>query len=262
MGIVNATPDSFFEGSRVQSMGQALDRIGQMLEEGASIIDLGGVSTRPAAMQVPENEEIKRVLPLLERAVLQYPQAFFSIDTYRSAVARIAVEAGARLVNDVSAGRMDAGLYHTMAGLNVPYVLMHMKGNPQNMQDNPAYESVVLEILDFFISEVEKLRSLGIKDIILDPGFGFGKKLGHNYELLTKLHVFSILGLPVLAGLSRKSMIYNLLGKTPEQSLPGTMAANMVALQQGAKILRVHDVGAAVDLIKVFLKVRDEEGRR
>jgi dihydropteroate synthase len=251
MGILNVTPDSFFEGSRVQGNG-LLATAERMLEEGADILDIGGMSSRPGAELITEEEELGRILPAIEALHSHFPQAILSVDTIRASVARQAVEAGASMVNDISAGRLDEAMYETVAALRVPYVLMHMQGTPRNMQQNPHYEDVVIEILDFFIREMGKLRELGIHDIILDPGFGFGKTLAHNYELLKGMQVFQILEAPVLAGLSRKSMITRLLGVNPSEALNGTTALHMAALQNGAKILRVHDVKEAVEVVKIF----------
>ncbi len=259
MGILNVTPDSFFDGGRYVEMGSIRDRAGRMLEEGADMIDIGGMSTRPGAKPVSEKEELDRVLPAIRAILDAWPDAFLSIDTVRSAVAREAVGAGVRLVNDISAGTFDASMYETVAQLKVPYILMHMQGSPEKMQDKPAYRDVVLDILDFFIREVDRLRQAGVTDILLDPGFGFGKSLAHNYALLANLHVFSMLDLPILAGVSRKSMIYKLLGKSPEDALAGTCALHMVALQQGASLLRVHDVAEAVDVLRCWREIEVAE---
>lgn len=249
MGILNVTPDSFYDGGRYRTAEQALDQAGRMLTEGACIIDIGGMSTRPGADLLSPEEEKRRVLPAIEQVLKAYPEALLSIDTIHAGVARAAVDAGACIVNDISAGRLDPAMYETVAELGVPYILMHMQGDPQTMHLHPAYEDVVGEVLDFFIRQLARLRSLGIKDIVLDPGFGFGKTLRHNYQLLKHLHVFQVLDLPVLAGISRKSMVYRPLGTTPEQALNGTTALHMVALQQGARILRVHDVREAREVI-------------
>lgn len=256
MGILNLTPDSFFDGGLYQNEKQLLNRVEKMLTEGAKIIDIGGMSSRPGAEIIEETEELKRVIEPITQIIKKFPQTIISIDTIRSGVAKAAIEAGASIVNDISAGRLDPALYTTVAKLGVPYILMHMKGQPKNMQEQAAYTSVNVEVLDFFIEEVGKLRKLGIKDIILDPGFGFGKSINHNYELLQKLHTFQILDLPVLAGISRKSMIYKLLEITPAEALNGTTALHMVALQQGAKILRVHDVKEAVETVKLYLQLK------
>jgi dihydropteroate synthase len=252
MGILNLTPDSFYDGGRYLEQDAMLGRAEQMLAEGAAILDLGGMSTRPGAMPVGEEEELRRVVPAIEAIGRRFPEAVLSVDTVRARVAREAVAAGAAMVNDISAGRMDEGLYKAVAELGVPYVLMHMQGTPQDMQQQPSYENVVLEVLDFLIAEAGKLRGLGVKDIIIDPGFGFGKTTAQNYQLLKDLHVFQIMDYPVLAGLSRKSMINKVLGIGAVDALHGTIALNMVALQQGARILRVHDVRAALETIKLW----------
>lgn len=253
MGILNATPDSFYDGGLYQSEEAVVQRAGEMLRQGATILDIGGASTRPGAKEVPEQEEMKRVVPLITAILKQYPQALLSVDTWRTRVAKAAVDAGASLVNDISAGRLDSDMYKTVAGLDVPYVLMHMQGTPGTMQKHPEYDDVVTEVLDFFIQETTKLHALGIKDIVLDPGFGFGKTVAHNYLLLNNMHVFSqVLGMPVLAGISRKSMICRVLNVAPSDALNGTTALHMLALQQGAKILRVHDVREAIETIRLW----------
>jgi dihydropteroate synthase len=252
MGILNLTPDSFFEGSRVQNGGDLLQRADRMLQEGADMLDIGGMSSRPGSEVISEEEELRRVLPAVEALHRHFPQAILSVDTVRASVARLAVETGASMVNDISAGRLDEAMYETVAALRVPYVLMHMQGTPQTMQQDPHYDDVVVEILDFFIREMGKLRALGVHDIVLDPGFGFGKTLAHNYELLRGMQAFQILEAPVLAGLSRKSMITRLLGVSPGEALNGTTALHMAALQNGAKILRVHDVKEAVEVVKIY----------
>jgi dihydropteroate synthase len=256
MGILNITPDSFYAGSRVPTAPKILKQAEKMFQEGASILDIGGVSTRPGAEHVSEKIEKKRVLSAINLILKEFPNAILSIDTFRSSVAREAIDAGAALVNDISASKMDADLYPTVAQLNVPYVLMHMRGTPQTMQKNTEYTDVVLEVLDFFIAEVAKLRSLGVKDIILDPGFGFGKSIEQNYQLLNNMHVFQQLNLPILAGISRKSMIFKYLNIQSSEALCATSALNMVALQQGAKILRVHDVKEAMQVIALFDMIR------
>jgi dihydropteroate synthase len=258
MGILNVTPDSFFDGGRLGAPGDVLRRAEAMLNEGAAILDVGGASTRPGAAAVEEAEELRRVLPAIEALREEFPAAILSVDTWRAGVARAALDAGASLINDVSAGRLDSDLYPAVAAANaalpggVPYILMHMQGTPGTMQQNPVYGDVVQEVLDFFIAEVGRLRALGVRDIVLDPGFGFGKTVEHNFSLLKNLHVFQILGLPVLAGLSRKSMICKVLKVNPDKALNGTTALHMVALQQGARILRVHDVREAVEVIRLW----------
>lgn len=252
MGILNVTPDSFYDGGRYQGRDRVLRQTEKMLREGAAVIDVGGMSSRPGAAGVPEEEELRRVVPAIAVIGENFPEALISVDTVRPAVARQAVAAGAHLINDISAGALAEHMYETVAALDVPYCLMHMQGTPGTMQRSPHYEDVVQEVLDFFIREVGKLRELGVVDIVIDPGFGFGKTLEHNYRLLKNMHVFRILDLPVLAGLSRKSMIYRLLETTPEEALNGTTALHMVALQQGAAILRVHDVREAVEAVRLW----------
>ncbi len=252
MGILNVTPDSFFDGGRYTRQDALLRQAEQMLKEGAAILDIGGMSSRPGAEIISVEEELQRVLPAIKALHEAFPEAILSIDTIRGRVAEEAVGAGAAIVNDISAGAFDESMYPTVARLQVPYILMHMKGSPKTMQDNPDYEDVVQTVLDFFIAEAGKLRALDVHDIVLDPGFGFGKTVTHNYQLLKQMHLFKILDLPLLAGLSRKSMINKVLKTKPEHALNGTTALNMVALQQGAKILRVHDVSPAKEAIQLW----------
>jgi dihydropteroate synthase len=252
MGVLNVTPDSFYDGGRYQGRDQVLRQTEKMLREGAALVDVGGMSSRPGAAEVPAAEELRRVVPAIAAIGEAFPEALISVDTVRPEVAREAVAAGAHLINDISAGALAEEMYATVAALGVPYCLMHMQGTPGTMQRSPHYEDVVQEVLDFFIREVGKLRGLGVVDIVIDPGFGFGKTLEHNYRLLKNMHVFRMLDLPVLAGLSRKSMIYRLLETTPEEALNGTTALHMVALQQGAAILRVHDVREAVEAVRLW----------
>ncbi len=259
MGIINLTPDSFYAGSRKQDVSSALRSAEQMVQEGASILDLGGMSSRPGAAVISVEEELQRVIGPIEGIKKEFPNSIISIDTVHSEVAKKAVAAGAGIVNDISAGSIDPKMYETVAALRVPYILMHMQGTPKTMQHAPNYEDVVQEVLDFLIAEIHQLRSLGLHDIVVDPGFGFGKTLEQNYELLAGLHVFQILEVPILAGVSRKSMIYKLLETSSEEALNGTVAANVVALQQGARLLRVHDVRAANDAIKIWRAVEEHK---
>lgn len=252
MGIINLTPDSFFADSRHKITDELLLSCEKMLTQGADILDLGGVSTRPGAENVTVDDELKRVLPAIEAIAKRFPEAILSIDTYWAYVAERAVQAGASIINDVSAGKLDEAMYETVAKLNVPYILMHMQGTPATMQQNPQYGNVVLDVLDYLVCEVAQLRALGVKDIILDPGFGFGKTVEHNFQLLQGMDALKVTGLPVLAGLSRKSMICRTLGVKPDEALNGTTALNMIALTKGAKILRVHDVKEAVECVKLF----------
>lgn len=255
MGILNVTPDSFYDGGRYNDLNTILKQAEKMLEEGARIIDVGGMSSRPGALEVSVDEEFKRVVPVIKAIRERFPEAFISIDTVWAKVAQEAVGAGADIVNDISAGGMDKGLIPMVGTLDVPYILMHIQGTPQTMQDEPHYEDVVPDILDFFIQKIAELRQNGIHDIVLDPGFGFGKTIEHNYTLLKKMAVFQITDLPLLAGISRKSMIYKLLNTTPDKALNGTTALNMIALQNGANILRVHDVREAVEVIDLWKKL-------
>jgi dihydropteroate synthase len=264
MGILNLTPDSFFDGGRYASAGAALKQVEKMISEGAAILDVGGASSRPGAAEVSEKEELERVIPVIEVIKSHFSEAVISVDTWRASVAKAAVEAGASLVNDISGGQFDEKMFETIAspppgglGGAAPYVLVHIQGSPATMQQNPRYDDVVTEVLDFFIQKIEKLRALGVKDIVLDPGFGFGKTVEHNYQLLKNLHVFrAVTGLPVLAGISRKSMICKVLKVNPEHALNGTTALHMVALQQGASVLRAHDVREAVEVIRLWEQLR------
>jgi len=255
MGVLNLTPDSFFDGGQFNSEKAILTQVERMLTEGASIIDIGGMSSRPGANIVSVDQELKRVMPTLKLLVKQFPEAIISIDTIHSQIARQTVEAGASIVNDISGGNIDAEMIPTIGDLGVPYILMHMKGRPVDMQDGVAYDDVVQEVLNYFVEKIGALRSVGVKDIILDPGFGFGKTQAHNYELLKNISVFKILELPLLIGLSRKSMIYKLLDSSPAEALNGTTALHMVALQQGARILRVHDVREAWEVVQLWKAV-------
>jgi len=252
MGIINITPDSFYAGSRQQDIAEIVKQSGAMLDAGAAIIDFGGQSTRPGAEKLSVDEELRRVIEPIRAVSRQFPTAFISIDTYYAEVARQAVDAGAGIVNDISAGSMDPDMISTVASLKVPYILMHMKGEPQSMQQKPEYENVTQEVLDFFIKKTDQLRQAGIHDIIVDPGFGFGKTIAHNFELLRNLRVFSMLGNPLLLGISRKSSVYKTLGVTAEQALNGSTVLNTIGLLNGANILRVHDVKEAREAVILF----------
>ena len=251
MGIINTTPDSFFSSSRKQQTDAVLAQAEKMLQDGAGMLDIGGQSTRPGSERVPEDVELQRVLPAIEAIAKHFPQAFISVDTYFSEVARYAVESGACLVNDISAGSIDEALLPTVASLKVPYVLMHMKGTLENMQVNPTYEDITTEVFDFFSFRMQQLQQLGMHDIILDPGFGFGKTATHNFQLLKNLSFLTQLQRPLLIGLSRKGTIYKTLNITPEEALNGTTVLNTIGLLNGAHILRVHDVKEAVEAIKL-----------
>lgn len=253
MGILNVTPDSFYAQSRQQTEEGILSRVHQILEEGGNIIDIGAYSSRPNADHISTEEETKRLRHALSLIIREYPQAALSVDTFRADIARMCVEEyGVAIINDISAGNMDAQMFSTIARLGVPYILMHMQGTPQNMQQHPHYEHIVQEVLYYFSEKVQQLRDLGAKDLILDPGFGFGKTLEHNYELLNQLEEFQIFNLPLLVGVSRKSMIYKLLGGGPEDALNGTTAIHAISLQKGANILRVHDVKAATEVVRIM----------
>ena len=257
MGILNVTPDSFYAGSRGVAERDIIDRLRQMTDEGASIIDIGAYSSRPDADDVSTEEEMARLRHALNLVRQHQPDAVVSVDTFRADVARMCVEEyGVAMVNDISAGEMDDEMFPTIARLGVPYIAMHMKGTPQTMQINPQYEHFLKEIFYFFSEKVQKLRDLGVKDIIIDPGFGFGKTMEHNYQLMNHLEEFKLFGLPLLIGISRKSMIYKLLGTTPEEALNGTTVLNTIALQKGTHILRVHDVKAAVEAVKIVEKMK------
>lgn len=251
MGILNVTPDSFFDGGRYTQADAMLQQLDKMVAEGADIIDVGGMSTRPGAAVVPASEERKRVVPVVEQIVKRYPDIPVSVDTVWAEVAIAAVEAGAGMINDISAGSMDSSLFQTLTKLNVPYVLMHMQGSPQTMQQHPQYNNVVTEVLDFLHQKLSMLRQMGVKDVVVDPGFGFGKTVEHNYALLKNLQAFQMLEAPLLAGLSRKSMVNKVLGVKPEDALNGTTVLNTMALLNGAAILRVHDVKEAKEAVKL-----------
>jgi dihydropteroate synthase len=256
MGIINATPDSFYDGSRVPEPAQAIEKAREMIEQGVDILDVGAVSTRPGSQEISETEELERLSPVLEALREAFPDFPVSVDTWRASVARTVKERfEIQLINDISAGTLDPDMFPTMAQLGIPYIIMHMQGTPPNMQDDPAYENVVDEVLQFFAERVYKLRKLGVNDIVIDPGFGFGKTLEQNYMLLGQFDSFKILELPLMAGISRKSMIYKLLESEPDDALNGSTAAHMAVLLKGARLLRVHDVKAAVETVKIFQQI-------
>jgi len=252
MGILNLTPDSFYDGGRYLGKEAYLEQVERMIGEGLDILDIGGASTKPGALAVSAEEELKRIIGPLRRIRQEFPDLLISIDSYWAKVIEATAAEGIHLVNDISAGAMDPKLWSIVAKLGLPYVLMHMQGRPETMQDKPQYESVVLEVYDFFVERLGALRQLGVKDIILDLGYGFGKSLGQNYQLLAGGQAFRQLGLPILAGISRKSMLYKLLDSQPQEVLPATTAAHIFALEEGARILRVHDVEAARQAIGVW----------
>jgi dihydropteroate synthase len=251
MGILNTTPDSFYAGSRYAGTG-TIQQAEQMIREGATLLDIGGQSTRPGSARISQEEELARVIGAVKAIHQQFPEVFISIDTYYAKVAAEAVAAGASLINDISAGSLDPDMIATAGSLRVPYVLMHMQGRPETMQQSPVYENVTREVLDFFVQQVARCRQAGMHDIILDPGFGFGKTVAHNFELLKNLSVFKMLELPLLLGVSRKGTIYKTLGTTAAEALNGTTVLNTMGLMNGANILRVHDVREAVEAIKLY----------
>ena len=251
MGILNLTPDSFFDGGKFPDIRSQVSQVDKMIRDGAGIIDIGAVSTRPMAPDVREEEEMERVIPALKTLSREFPDCIFSVDTYRSNVARAAVGNGAGLINDVYGGRFEKGMIETIASLNVPYILMHMQGTPETMQDNPFYADVVAEVTGFFKHQISQCREKGVNQVIIDPGFGFGKTVGHNFTLLSRLGEFKTLGVPILAGLSRKSMINRVLQISPADALNGTTVLNTIALLKGAGILRVHDVKEAMEAIRL-----------
>ncbi len=257
MGILNVTPDSFYDGGKYNNGTVILSKVQQMLSEGADIIDIGAYSSRPGAQHITMEEEWERLAEVLELVRKDKPDALLSVDTFRAEIAKRAVrEFEVDIINDISAGEMDENMFATIAELNVPYIIMHMKGTPQNMQQNPVYKNdMVFEIIDFLADKKRQLSLMGVHDVIIDPGFGFGKTLEHNYTLMNRLNEMKLLELPMLVGISRKSMIYKLLGTTAEEALTGTTALNMMALERGANILRVHDVKEAKECIRIFSKV-------
>lgn len=260
MGILNVTPDSFYAGSRMQTEADIAARVEQIVKEGAGIIDIGAYSSRPNADPVSAQEEMERLRLGLEVIGRVCPDAVVSVDTFRADVARMSVEEyGVAIINDISAGEMDAEMFPTVARLNVPYIMMHMQGTPQNMQQCPHYDNLLKEVFEYFARKVQQLRDRGVKDIILDPGFGFGKTLEHNYELLAHLDDFRVFELPLLVGVSRKSMIYRLLDITPQEALNGTTVLNTLCLLKGADILRVHDVREAVEAVKMVEAMKQAE---
>ncbi len=251
MGILNLTPDSFFDGGKHLKPKDALHQAEKMLTEGASILDLGAYSSRPGAVHISEQEELDRLIPVVKALCRNFPKAILSVDTFRSKIARDAVEAGAHIINDISAGDDDPDMLETVGRLNVPYIMMHKQGTPQNMHINPTYTNVVLEVLQYFTRKIADARKAGITDVVIDPGFGFGKNLEHNYTLLSRLNDFRLFELPLLIGISRKSMLQKVTGTTSGMALNATTAAHTIALLQGARILRVHDVKEAVECINI-----------
>ncbi len=251
MGILNLTPDSFFDGGKYRNEPEILGQVEKMLEEGATFIDVGAYSSRPGAAPVSLEEERSRMIPVVQRIIREFPETILSIDTFRSQVALASLNEGAAIINDISAGLQDEDMFRVVSEHGAPYIMMHMRGTPQNMQQHTDYKDLMTELMAYFSERIAKAREYHINDIIIDPGFGFSKTLEQNYELLKKTDLLHILELPILIGISRKSMIYKILDKTPQEALNGTTALNMVALQKGAQILRVHDVAAAVECVKL-----------
>lgn len=259
MGILNITPDSFYDGGKYHSNTAIISQVRKMLLDGATFIDIGAYSSRPNAKHISVKEEISRIIPIVELLINEFPNILISIDTFRGEVAKVCLEKGACMINDISAGDLDKKMFQVIANYQVPYIIMHMLGNPQTMQSNINYEDIIMDIRYYFSDKIEQLTALKVNDVILDVGFGFGKTLNDNYNLLQNMDLFSIFELPILAGISRKSMLYNLLDSTSEKMLNATSIANFKALEKGASILRVHDVKEAVECVKIFEKLRDFE---
>jgi dihydropteroate synthase len=255
MGILNVTPNSFFDGGQYKTESVILSQVGKMLTDGATFIDVGAYSSKPSAEFVSEKEELNRIVPVVNLILEKFPETLISIDTFRSEVAKVCLENGAAIINDISAGNLDDKMLETIAEYNVPYIMMHMRGTPQTMQTMTNYENIVKEILFYFSERIAKARSYGINDLIVDPGFGFSKTVEQNYEVLRKLGLFEMLELPLLAGFSRKSMIYKALNSNAQEALNGTTVLNTIALTKGAKILRVHDVKEAMECVTLFNKL-------
>ena len=255
MGILNVTPNSFYDGGKFKSESDILNQVGKMLNDGATFIDIGAYSSKPNAEFVSEEEEISRIIPIINIILKHFPNTLISIDTFRSQVAELSIQNGASLINDISAGSLDEKMFEVIAKYNVPYIMMHMRGTPQTMQSLTNYENIVKEILFYFSEKVAKARSFGINDLIVDPGFGFAKNTDQNFEVLQKLELFQFLELPILVGFSRKSMIYKTLNTSSNEALNGTTVLNTISLNKGANILRVHDVKEAVECVTLFNKM-------
>jgi dihydropteroate synthase len=256
MGILNITPDSFYEGSRFENTTTLIHKAAEMILEGATILDIGGQSSRPGAESITAEEEWERIAPAIQSIRENFPGIFISVDTYYASVAQSAVEAGADMINDISAGKLDPEMIPAVARLNIPFIAMHMKGNPSNMQEQTVYKDLLREIMDYFTERIQYFHKAGIKDVIIDPGFGFAKTIEQNFKLLSNLEDLKILQMPILAGLSRKSMIYKTLGISPEESLNGSSALHTIALMKGVQIIRAHDVKEAVECIKLTQKLQ------
>jgi dihydropteroate synthase len=255
MGILNITPNSFYDGGKYSLENNAIAQVEKMLKEGATFIDIGAYSSKPNAEFVSEEEELNRIIPVVKTLIKEFPEALLSIDTFRSTVAQECINNGAALINDISAGSLDEKMMEVIASNNIPYIMMHLRGTPQTMQDQTNYEHIINEILTYFSDKVNKARSLGINDLIIDPGFGFAKTTDQNYEILSNLEQFKMLELPILAGVSRKSMIYKTLDTSPEEALNGTTVLNTIAITKGATIIRVHDVKEAMECVKLCGKL-------
>ncbi|MCL7753936.1 dihydropteroate synthase [Polaribacter sp. Z022] len=255
MGILNITPDSFFDGGKYKNESDILSQTEKMLQDGATFIDVGAYSSRPGATHISEEEELQRIVPVINLLVKNFPKIVISVDTFRSKIAKETINNGAAIVNDISGGKMDEKMFETVANLQVPYILMHMLGTPQNMQKNPEYNNVTKEIISFFAEQIYKLHQLKLNDIIIDVGFGFGKTIDHNFEILKNLSLFKSLDAPILAGISRKSMLYKTLDISAQEALNATTSANTIALLNGANILRVHDVKEAVEAVKIVNQI-------
>lgn len=258
MGILNITPNSFYDGGKHHHIVPALNQMEKLLVEGADIIDIGAYSTQPKALFVSEEEELQRMIPFVKEAIKQFPEAILSIDTFRSEVAKQALTEGAHIINDVSGGKLDDKMFETVGQFQAPYILMHMKGTPQTMQQSTNYDDVMKEMIYYFSEQIQQARQAGIKDVIIDPGFGFSKTLDQNYEILSKLELLQNLDVPVLSALSRKSMIYRFFENSPQEALNGTTVLNTISLIKGAKLLRVHDVKEAVECVKLYLKTHEK----
>jgi len=256
MGILNITPDSFYDGGKFKDEVSILNQVDKMLTEGATFIDVGAYSSRPGAKHISEQEELKRIVPVINLLIKKYPEIIISVDTFRSKIAKETIHAGAAIVNDISGGNMDTKMFQTVADLQVPYILMHMLGTPQNMQQNPVYNDVIKDIISFFASKIYTLHELKLNDVIIDVGFGFGKTVNQNYQILKDLELFKILDAPILTGISRKSMLYKTLGVSAKEALNATTSANTIALLNGANILRVHDVKEAVEAVKIVNQLK------
>ncbi len=256
MGILNITPDSFFDGGKYKNEKDILSQVEKMLSEGATFIDIGAYSSRPGATHISEDEELNRIIPIVELLTANFPGIVISIDTFRSKIAKETIASGAALINDISGGNMDKDMFRTIAKLQVPYILMHMQGTPQNMQKNPSYKNITTDLISFFAEKIFELHRLKVNDVIIDVGFGFGKTIEHNYQLLKQLDLFKNLDAPILTGVSRKSMLYKLLNVTPKDALNATTAANTIALLNGTNILRVHDVKEAMEAVSITEMVK------